>query len=404
MTGGAAAVHVGALGLGSGLLALVRPVFHRLTEGSVLAVLSENPQVREDLPSWCRLERHEYLGLEVQGSGLDRHLIRRGPHPRWDKSIANPSSLPEVASRFTGLAPRGSWVERGLPSSPFTFLSSATTAPNEASKIYQQGLLAQWDVNRDIPWNEIPRHSPVMEGAVSQIFSFLAENELAALYVPAQYLPLIPPVYVETAQALALQLADEARHIEAFLRRARASFDNKAEEDSGCQTPLSTVSTGRSLLSLFGNHDFIESTFMLSVLGEGTFLDLLSYIEQHSPDRATAEIARRSKLDEARHVHFGLAHVRQALSTDPALFGRLESAVRRRAGDLAGQGVPAPVHDALIVLAAGSDDPRAISQGHLAFGELLIQMRENRIKRLLHAGFSPEQAARLADLHTPNFM
>ena len=372
--GGAVAVYAGELGLGSGLLALVRPLFHRMSEGSVLAVISENSQLQEDLLSWCRLERHEYLGVEsqgvpgTQGNGLDRHLIRRGPHPRWDKSIADPESIPTVAARTTGLAPRGTWVEKGLPSSPFTLLSPILTAPAEAGKIYQQGLQAQWDVNRDIPWSEIPKHSLPIEGAIAQIFSFLAENELAALYVPAQYLPHIPPVYIETAQALALQLADEARHIEAFLRRARASFGQDGTASSAVSTPLSMVATGRSLLSLFGNHDFVESTFMLSVLGEGTFLDLLSYIEHYAPDRATAEIARRAKLDEARHVHFGLAHVRQALNTDPTLFGRLESAVRRRAGDLAGQGVPVPVHDGLrsraVVRASSRHSSAVHPRGH----------------------------------------
>jgi hypothetical protein len=31
-------------------------------------------------------------------------------------------------------------------------------------------------------------------------------------------------------------------------------------------------------------------------------------------------------------------------------------------------------------------------------------MHEGRVKRLQHAGFTPEQAQHLSDLHTPNFM
>ena len=55
---------------------------------------------------------------------------------------------------------------------------------------------------------------------------------------------------------------------------------------------------------------FTEASLVLSVLGEGTFLDLLSFIERHAPDEATAELTGRAKNDESRHVHFGLAHVR----------------------------------------------------------------------------------------------
>jgi hypothetical protein len=67
-------------------------------------------------------------------------------------------------------------------------------------------------------------------------------------------------------------------------------------------------------------------------------------------------------------------------------------------------GVPAPIADGLTILAAGGDEPRAVRRGHEAFRELLETMHENRVRRLEHAGFTPEQARTLSDLHTPNFM
>lgn len=60
--------------------------------------------------------------------------------------------------------------------------------------------------------------------------------------------------------------------------------------------------------------------------------------------------------------------------------------------------------NALIVLAAGGDHPRAIGGGHDAFRELLETMDEGRRRPLEHAGFTAAQAATLSDLHTPNFM
>jgi hypothetical protein len=67
-------------------------------------------------------------------------------------------------------------------------------------------------------------------------------------------------------------------------------------------------------------------------------------------------------------------------------------------------GVPSPIADALTILAAGGSDPRAVRRGHDAFRELLETMHDNRVRRLESAGFSPEQAKTLSDLHTPNFM
>src|SRR2546429_7181414 len=63
----AVAVNCGELPLGGGLLALLRPALNEMEPGGVLAVLSRATTVREDLPSWCRAERHEYLGLETIG-------------------------------------------------------------------------------------------------------------------------------------------------------------------------------------------------------------------------------------------------------------------------------------------------------------------------------------------------
>ena len=87
------------------------------------------------------------------------------------------------------------------------------------------------------------------------------------------------------------------------------------------------------------------------------------------------------------------------------VYRRLEAAVRRRAAALHGVGgVPAPVQDALTILAAGGAEPKAVERGHEAFRELLDIMHASRIRRLQHAGFTPEQAETISELHTPNFM
>ena len=46
--------------------------------------------------------------------------------------------------------------------------------------------------------------------------TFLTENEFAALYVPARFIPRIHPHYREVVEVLAVQVVDEARHAEAF--------------------------------------------------------------------------------------------------------------------------------------------------------------------------------------------
>lgn len=57
------------------------------------------------------------------------------------------------------------------------------------------------------------------------------------------------------------------------------------------------MTTARSLLSLMETADFTEATFLLSVLGEGTFLDLLRFIEDHAGQEVV--FARRIPDDRA---------------------------------------------------------------------------------------------------------
>jgi TusA-related sulfurtransferase len=388
VTAAAIAIDGGDLPLGGGLLALVRPALLAMAPGGVVALRSSSPGVRQDLPSWCRAERHEYLGCEADPDGRDRHLIRRGPFgvPRAINDDA------DDADPHTGFAPRGSLVEPGGPAYPVTLTHRDLALAPETRQLYDQAVAAQWDA-RELAWDRVRPLSPALERALGQVMTFLAENELSALYVPSKFVARLHPAFAETAMFLATQLMDESRHIDVFLRRA------------GQTRGVSSVTTSRSLLALLQLEDFTEAAFLLSVLGEGTFLDLLRFVEVHAPDEVTADLARRTRADEARHVHFGIAHVRHALSVEAAAGARLEAAVRRRAAALHGiDGVPAPIQDALTILAAGGDEPRLVARGHEAFQQLLVDMHEGRLKRLEHAGFTPAQAQVLSELHTPNFM
>jgi hypothetical protein len=197
-------------------------------------------------------------------------------------------------------------------------------------------------------------------------------------------------------QLLAIQAADEARHIEVFTRRARLRRDVLG---------LSTAGGQASLATLFDEPDFAIASFLLSVLGEGSFLSLLWFIRDHAPDACTRKVAQLAAQDEARHVAFGLAHLARHVGEEPALRERLAAAIERRHGALAHtSGLNAEVFDALVLLAAGDWSPAGLRRGHAAVVDLVRDMDEGRKQRLARLGFAPDHAAALSALHTRNFM
>ena len=110
-----------------------------------------------------------------------------------------------------------------------------------------------------------------------------------------------------------------------------------------------------SLQTLLEEPDFTLAGFLLSVLGEGTFLDLLRFLYRHAPDPVTATITRLAFQDEARHVAFGVAHTAHVTAADPDFLVRLRAAVERRHAALATTaGLGREVYDALVLLAAGT--------------------------------------------------
>jgi hypothetical protein len=197
-------------------------------------------------------------------------------------------------------------------------------------------------------------------------------------------------------QLLAVQVADEARHVEVFARRAALR---------GGPLGVSTTGGRASLQTLLDEPDFSLASFLLSVLGEGTFLNLLSFIETYAPDTVTRQVAHLALQDEARHVAFGLAHLEHRVAIDPELQGRLRLAIERRHDALASTaGLNQDVFDALVVLAAGAWTPDAIASGYERVQALTVDMDDGRRRRLVRLGFPADEAAELSALHTRNFM
>jgi TusA-related sulfurtransferase len=67
----------GDLDCGSGLILLIRENMLKVPASGILEMRSREPTVSDDLPPWCRMSGHEYLG-KLDGSGYARYFVKKG--------------------------------------------------------------------------------------------------------------------------------------------------------------------------------------------------------------------------------------------------------------------------------------------------------------------------------------
>jgi len=379
------------LGLDRGGHLILKQALARVPVGGRAEVRGRAPDLAVHVRAWCRGAGHGYDWPYVIRGGA------AGARLRGAEQAGGPETVSDRPPASWGLAARGAVVEAGGPAFAFALDDKAAVWTDAAAGIYRQAVAGQWDPATAVDWDE-PFELPAdVEAAVVQVMTYLIENENAVMVVPARFLGQIHPHFREVVAVLAVQVADEARHVEVFTRRASMR--------SGGRLGLSTAGGQASLLTLLEEPDFALAHFLLSVLGEGTFLSLLSFLERHAPDPITRRITHLALADEARHVAFGMAHLDAVLGADPGLRARMATAVRRRHDALAHTaGLNAEVFDALVVLAAGALTPAAIGEGFARVQQLEAEMDEGRRRRLAKLGFDPPEAKELAELHTRNFM
>lgn len=386
------------LGLDQGGHLLVKRALRSVPVNTPVAVYGSAPELAIHLRGWCRAQGHP-IEIIKNTDGPVAVICRGGAEVgRWCGAESTGNAItPEAQARANwGLAGRSATVEAGVPAFDFPLDTRAEVWAKEAARLYAQAAASQWNPATAIPWDEPFVLLDEVEDAIVQVMTYLIENETAALIIPARFASQVHPHFREVMQLLAIQAADEARHIEVFTRRAllrRAKLG------------LSTVGGQASLKTLIDEPDFALSAMLLSVLGEGSFLSLLGFLHQHAPDPVTSEIARLVGQDEARHVAFGLAHLAHHVKEEPTLLERLAEAIERRHDALANTaGLNEEVFDALILFAAGSWQPEALRAGWAKVQMLIADMDQGRVRRLRRIGFDEQRARSLSALHTRNFM
>lgn len=76
----------GDLDCGSGLILLIREHMVRVPVGGILEMRSREQTVAGDLPPWCRMSGHDYLG-QTAGEGCTRYFVKKGAGAEEEKRL-----------------------------------------------------------------------------------------------------------------------------------------------------------------------------------------------------------------------------------------------------------------------------------------------------------------------------
>jgi hypothetical protein len=216
------------LGLDAGGHLLVKHGLLAVPPRGELRVVGNSAGWDAQLSAWCRNQGHPIRLSEQDGQTVA--YITRGAAQtgRWRGAMhtghTNPKlagAVAEQAQASWGLAARGATVEAGSPSMHFRLDQKIEVWADSATDLYAQAVAAQWNPDEAIDWSSPFELPDVVEDAVVQVLTYMIENEEAALIVPARFLGQLHPHFREVQAVLAIQVADEARHIEVFTRRLR---------------------------------------------------------------------------------------------------------------------------------------------------------------------------------------
>lgn len=362
------------------------------SSGNIIEILSDFDNLENDIIAFCRLKGEEFL-CKKKLNNIFAYYVKKTSSRGFLAPVKDISSF---APKEIGLSFRGASCENGMPNFHFELGVKSEIWSENLNQLYENAKSAQWNATSDIQWENIGEYDKDMQAAIAQIMTYLIENEFSALYIPSYFLHKISPFYAEVPLFLSSVIGDEARHIEAFYKRAKAT---------GLGITHLTITTQQSLLTLYSETNYLKSSFLLHIMGEGTFVDLLQFLESSALDSPTKKLLNLAMADEMRHVAYGLEHIKNAIAANPNRIEILKECVfkRRHYLDEIG-GESSLLIESLSIFAGGSSKPNDYNCGFEKVRGLKELMHKNRTKRLVYCGIDEELAIELSKAHTPNFM
>ena len=287
--------------------------------------------------------------------------------------------LPEIPRGPRGAVPRGA---------SYDFADQADLSPelNRKSDVWaykvasftEEAMSRQWDATTDVPWADLAKHErpEEIEIAFAQLCTFFTEVEMIATDLPAKWVWRMNDQFHEVKHFIATQAMDEARHAEVFRKRALAG---------GVGLMEALPQAEHSLKAILDCDSYSEASAFMHLLAEGNILTMFRFSEYISPTPVDKRMFQLVMQDEARHVSYGLQHLRWIIDNTPERKEQIHLALDE-AEMFSIQQFDASLMECMIVLAGKGTKPGQIKQGLEIVGDLQVKQIQEYFHRLERGG------------------
>ena len=200
--------------------------------------------------------------------------------------------------------PRGAVARKGLPPVGYAVRDKAGLWAESAADLYEEAIQRRWAPATDVPWETIEPLPSDVEHAVCQICTELTGYANVDIEAVTGWQHQMSYGYHEVKQYLATASFDAARHHECFRKRALVNGGGLGLE-SPCRV-------NRMILESRGG--WTEAVVYLYLLRGVFTMTLYRYLERYAHNDAERFIYGHALADKARHVTYGLEHLKFAIA------------------------------------------------------------------------------------------
>jgi hypothetical protein len=296
------------------------------------------------------------------------------------------TEMPELIRQNRSFAPRGAPMPPGLPDLQADVNRKSEVWAYNVEGYYEEAMTRQWNATTDIPWRELAdAELPEEIGrAYAQLLTFLTEVEMIATDVPCKWMGRLNADFFEVKNFIATQAMDEARHAEIFRKRALST---------GYGLMRASAHNEFNLKFLRDADSFAEASLALHLQAEGMVLTLFRFSEYISPTEADKKLFRLVMQDEARHVGYGMQHLKWVIDHFPERREAIHQHLDEAENFVFGAGYATEVVEPFIILAGKGLGRENIAQGTRITRQFQLKQSEEYFERLAKCGL-PERRER----------